>query len=158
MTHDNVRTVLGGSCFGDELSEESLEQLASVSRLVDFPTDHFVFREGEPASSICIIDEGMVSIEIGSPAGRVRLLTLGQGELLGWSPILRHERLTASARTMSPTRAVEIEAAQLLSLFDSDKRLGYDFLRATIAAMAKRLNATLLQLVDIYGASQSIPS
>ena len=158
MTNDDVVAALSGSCFGEELSEENLEQLASVSRLVDFPADHFVFREGEPSSCVYVVVEGMVSIEIGSPAGRVRLLTLGQGELLGWSPILRHERLTASARTMSPTRAVEIEAAQLLSLFDSDKRLGYDFLRATIAAMAKRLNATLLQLVDIYGASQSIPS
>jgi len=158
MTTQDIVTALRDSCFGERLSHEGLNRVASASKVVDFPTGHTVYREGETAPAIYVVVDGAVSIELKLQRREVRLLTVGPGELLGWSPILQHERLTATACTMSPTRAIEIDVAELLAFFDSDRRLGYDFMRATLSAMGTRLEATLLQLADIYGLSQPTAS
>ena len=83
--------------------------------------------------------------------GCKRILTLGAGEMLGWSPVLKQQRLTATARALSDIQTVELDAAQVLAFCESEPRFGYEFMRRTSLALAKRLNATRLQLLDVFG-------
>jgi CRP-like cAMP-binding protein len=84
--------------------------------------------------------------------GCKRVLTIGPGELLGWSALLEQTRMTATARTLEITRVVEIDAAPLLMVCESDLEFGYEIMRRTMLALAKRLSATRMQLLDVYGA------
>jgi CRP/FNR family transcriptional regulator, cyclic AMP receptor protein len=127
-------------------------ELASVSRLVTFASGAVVFRQGEPAGAIYIVTEGNVSLELcASGIGCKRILTVGAGELLGWSPVLEQERLSATARAMTEVHAVEIHGPQAVALCRRNPELGYELMKRAALALAKRLNATRLQLLDAYG-------
>ena len=120
--------------------------------LATFEKDDVIFREGDVAEHIYLITQGNVSLEICAPSvGCRRILTVGKGELLGWSPVLEQPRLAATARTLSPTKAAKISGGQILALCEHNPRLGFEFMRRAALALAKRLNATRVQLLDVYG-------
>ena len=151
MTREDILNALGEGCFGLDLADRNVDRLAEISRLVEYPASHLIFREGSIAADIYIIVDGVVRIEFESPSGQKPIVTLERGELLGWAPILQQGQMTASARTLQPTRLVAIDVSELLRLFSNDPRLGCDFMRATTCALAKRLNGVFLQLADVYG-------
>ena len=80
-----------------------------------------------------------------------RLQTAGPGELLGWSPVLGLGPMTATARTLTPCRLIAIDAGRIVELGKQDPLFGNEFLRRTAIALAKRLNATRLQLLEASG-------
>lgn len=134
------------------LTEEHLQQLALISRGVDMPQAAVVFREGDLATSVYLVVRGRVSLEICAPSvGCKRFQTVHEGELLAWSPILENDRLTATARTLAPTRLIEIGGEDIRALFDEYPRLGHQFMRCAALALCKRLSATRLQLLNLYG-------
>lgn len=128
-----------------------LDQLAGIAELVDFPENAVVFREGDEPLHVYLVVSGAVALEYripGQPAKRIH--TVGEAELLGWSPVLGGERMTATARTLRPTRAVRIDGAKARALCAQDPRFGCEFMRQTAVALAQRLRATRLQLLDVY--------
>ena len=152
MTDPKVVETLRSLQFLQEVPDELIEQLADISRVDEFPAGTVIFRQGDPARAIYLIVEGTVTLEIcASAVGCKRILTVGPGELLGWSPVLEQERLTATARTLSPTRVVEINGPQAIAMCTHNPRLGYEFMKRAALALAKRLNATRLQLLNVYG-------
>ena len=152
MNENDLRAALRECQFTSEIPEEHLDELAAVAEWVKFPTGAVIFREGALASDIYLIVDGSVSLEICAPSsGCRRILTVGKGELLGWSPVLEQTRLTATARTLCDTSAVQINAGQVLTLCEHNPRFGFEFMRRAAMALAKRLSATRLQLLNIYG-------
>ncbi|HSQ54722.1 MAG TPA: cyclic nucleotide-binding domain-containing protein, partial [Gemmata sp.] len=108
--------------------------------------------EGAPVDHFWIVVEGNVAIEIQGPDRRPRRIhTVGPGELLGWSPVLGSAAMTATARALSDVRVVALHASGVLSICDTDARFGYLFMRRVAAAIAARLSATRLQLLDVFG-------
>jgi CRP/FNR family transcriptional regulator, cyclic AMP receptor protein len=131
---------------------DDLEKIADIASVRDFDEYDVVFREGDPAEDIYLVVSGTVSLEVcAAGIGCKQILTLGPGELLGWSSLLGQSRYTARARTPQSTRLVQINVAQLMQLCDQDPRFGYDLMRRTALALAKRLSATRIQLVNVYG-------
>jgi CRP-like cAMP-binding protein len=152
MTDQTIIETLRSIQFLNSVSDELVEKLATISALVDFPENAVIFRQGDTARSLYLIAEGRVSLEIcSSGAGCKRILTLSPGELLGWSPVLERERMTATARTLEQTRAVEINGTELVKMGEENPKLGYEFMKRAALALAKRLSATRLQFVDVYG-------
>ena len=153
MTGKNLVDVLRSIEFLDGIADEHLEKLASVAEMVEYEEGKQIFREGEPAEQVYLLTSGSVSLEVCAPGiGCRRILTVDQGEMLGWSPVLQQPRLTATARTLAPTQAVRISANQILTLCEHNPRFGYEFMRRVALALAKRLKAARLQLLDVYGA------
>jgi CRP-like cAMP-binding protein len=134
------------------VSEEHLDKLAAIARCVDFEQDATIFREGEPATTMYLVLTGRVSLEICAPGvGCKQILTVGEGELLGWSPVLDNEQFTATARALAPTRTIELAGGDVRALCEEYPRLGYEFMRCAALALGKRLSATRLQLLNLYG-------
>ena len=52
---------------------------------------------------------------------------------------------------LDTTRVVEINIAQLLTICERDPQFGYELMRRTALALAKRLSATRMQLLNVYG-------
>jgi CRP-like cAMP-binding protein len=138
--------------FLQGVSQDHLERLAEVSQFVEFPEAKVIFRQGEPAAHIFVIVSGKVSLELCAPGvGCRRILTVGEGELLGWSPVLEQTQLTATARTMTPVTAIELNSGQIITMCEHDSRFGYVIMRRVAFSLAKRLNATRMQLLDVFG-------
>jgi CRP-like cAMP-binding protein len=138
--------------FLRDMASDDLEKIADIASIRDFDEYDVVFREGAPAEDIYLVVSGTVSLEVcAAGIGCKQILTLGPGELLGWSSLLGQSRYTARARTPQSARLVQINVRELMQLCDQDPRFGYDLMRRTALALAKRLSATRIQLVNVYG-------
>jgi CRP-like cAMP-binding protein len=151
MTEPAQLEVLRQSRFLEGISAADLEQLAAAARPESYLTGAVVFREGQRLPHIFVVAEGSVALEVCTPGqGCKRIQTVGPGELLGWSPILGPGPMTATARALGPTRLVALDAAQVLAACAHNPAFGFTLMRRTAQALAARLSATRLQLLDVY--------
>ena len=137
--------------------DENVRELADLAAVVEFPAHNTIFRNGDPASYCYLIVDGLVLLEICGPAvGCAQVLTVGNGELLGCSPQLGQPQLTATARTLEPTRAIKLQGSEVMDYCEKNPRFGYQFIRCTALALARRLTGTRLQLLDMYKAEPPV--
>lgn len=128
-----------------------LALLVGCAANVRFNTNGVVFRDGEPANQFFLIREGKIAIEIPVPGrGEMMIQTLGAGEVLGWSWIIAPYRWRFSARAVEPTRAIALDGACLRGKFESNHHLGYELLKRFAPIIAQRVEATRVQLLDVY--------
>jgi CRP/FNR family cyclic AMP-dependent transcriptional regulator len=133
-------------------TEEEIRQFAAIARSEGAPAGAVLFREGDRLRHFSIVVSGNVAIEIIGPDRRPRRIhTVGNGELLGWSPVLGSGAMTATARAITDVQLVSLDAAAVLGVCDEDPRFGYSFMKRIATAIAARLNSTRLQLLDVYG-------
>ena len=134
------------------VGDEVLSTIASIAELREIPVGSVVFREGQSESHIYLVVSGSVTLEV-RLTGREprRIQSVGAGELLGWSPVLGQITMTATARAAEPTRLIAVDGTQLLTLCEHNPKFGYEFMKRTALALATRLSATRLQLLDVYG-------
>jgi CRP-like cAMP-binding protein len=130
------------------------ERLAGLAHALEFTPPALVFREGSPADTLYLVLSGHVALEVHVPIrGNVRILTVGPGELLGWSAVLGNSAMTATARALEPTRLIALPALELRSACEADHELGYHLMRQLAAVLSTRLTATRLQLLDAFAES-----
>jgi CRP-like cAMP-binding protein len=138
--------------FSRGLDPGQVDQLAQIANPVEWAAGTVVFREGDRDALLYVVQEGRVAIEIAVPGrGRVTILTVGPGEVFGWSSIFHQRPKTASARAIESTTALALDAIRLRELCDADPRLGYVLTRRILEVVSERLKATRMQLLDIYG-------
>ncbi len=154
---DEVMAALREMSFLRDIEDQYLQVLTPIAELREFPVGTVLFREGQSHPNVYLVISGFVSLEFRF-FDRV-LQTVGEGELLGWTPILGRVEMTATARVLEPTRAVAIRASQLIALCEHNPRFGFEFMRQVARALSRRLNATKLQLLDVYSHNQpTIPA
>jgi CRP/FNR family transcriptional regulator, cyclic AMP receptor protein len=138
--------------FAQGMDADQLELLAEIATPVQWAAGETVFREGDLDSMLYVVEHGRVAIEVTIPGrGRVTILTVGPGEVFGWSSVFHDRPKTASARATEPTQALALDAARLGALSDADPRLGDLLTRGIVELVAERLKATRMQLLDVYG-------
>lgn len=136
--------------FFSGLSEAHLKLITTNAQTVHFPQQHHIFREGDLANAFYVIREGLVSVELSTPNGTTTLQTVSRGEVLGWSWILPPYRWRFSAKTLRPTQALVLDGNWLRLKCQEDRDLGYEMLKNFAELIAARLDATRLQLLDLY--------
>ena len=146
-----TQNVLNDIQLGRELSDLSRQLLADKGRVLEFNAGETIFREGKKHPFVYWIVEGCVSLEM-STGGTVPklLLTLGRGDLLGWSAMIGGDRMTSTATTTEPTRLLAFDANALGDLCRSNHEIGYHVMEHFARQLAGRLVATRLQLLDLF--------
>ena len=138
--------------FTEGFADDQLDRLAELARPVHWDAEETVFREGDQDTVLSVVEEGRVAIEVTVPGrGRVTMLTIGPGEMSGWSSLFYQPPKTAAARAVEPTTALAFDALKLRALCEADPRLGYAFTSRTLQVVSERLKATRLQLLDLFG-------
>ena len=96
--------------------------------------------------------QGRVALEMNVPArGPVPILSLGPGDLVGWSALIGGGRMTATARATEDSEVVACAAKPLLEVCGRNAEVGYVLMRQLAVALSMRLVATRLQLLDLFG-------
>jgi CRP-like cAMP-binding protein len=148
--------------FCAELSAATASKLADVLSPQQYAAGQVIFEEGAINRWLYLIVEGEVALEMCIPArGCTRILTLGAGDLLAWSSVLGEGRMTAGAHALTGVQMFVAPAQAILNLCAADHTFGFEFFQGVAAALSKRLVATRLQLLDLYGDSpttQAAPS
>ena len=128
-----------------------LKLLTGCASNVRFEAGRFIFRAGEKADTFYLIREGKVALEIHAPGrGTISILTVEAGEVLGWSWLVPPYRWKFDARTVEPTRALALDGKCLRKKAEADHDLGYELFKRFTQVMEEHLEATRLQLMNVY--------
>jgi len=116
----------------------------------------YLFREGQPAERFYLIREGEVALEVDVPGrGAIVIETLQAGEVTGFSWLFEPYRWQFDARAVGPLRLIGFDGLCLRGKCEADHELGYQLMSRFAAAAIARLQATRLQLLDVYGNPRS---
>lgn len=149
----SIRDLLAEHPFFAGLEPADIDLLAGCGTNVHFRAGQRIMVEGDPADVFYVLRSGRVSIEIGVP-GRAPLVidTVVAGEILGVSWLFAPHRWSFDATALDETSAVAVDGACLRGKCDADPRLGYLLMSRFARLLRDRLQATRLQLLDVYGA------
>jgi CRP/FNR family cyclic AMP-dependent transcriptional regulator len=89
------------------MEQRYLQILVGCARNVRFESTHVIFREGEQANEFYLIRTGKVALQLfADRRGPLTILTLAEGDVLGWSWLSPpyHWKFTACA--LETTRAI----------------------------------------------------
>jgi CRP-like cAMP-binding protein len=152
LKSQTLEVILAEHPFFKSLKPDQLRFLAGCASNLRFKPGEFLYREEAEANDFFVIREGRVAIETFSPKrGVITIQTLTSGDVLGWSWLFPPYHAHFAARVMEPTRVLRFDGKCLRKKCDEDHDLGYELLRRFSEVMIQRLQATRLQLLDIYG-------
>jgi CRP/FNR family transcriptional regulator, cyclic AMP receptor protein len=138
--------------FLSDLEPEYLALLAGCAKNVRFREGAFMFREGEPADQCFLIREGKMALEIAAPGrGSIIVQTLGAGDVAGFSWLLEPHQWEFDGRVVEPVRAFALDGVCLRGKCADDPRLGFELMQRVARLAVRRLQATRLRLLDVYG-------
>jgi hypothetical protein len=99
-----------------------------------------------------LIRHGVVALEVNAPGrGPLLIQTLHDGEVVGWSWLFAPYRWQMDGRAVEPCSLVAFDGACLREKCDAEHELGYQLMSRFAANVIDRLQATRLQLLDVYG-------
>ncbi|MFO0014393.1 MAG: Crp/Fnr family transcriptional regulator [Planctomycetota bacterium] len=142
---------LAGTVFGKYLAEEQIAKIVDAAQVIEIGVGQFLFREGQTNPFIYVMLEGQIDLVMQvRHRGSQRILSLVQGDLVAWSALLGGGAMTCSALCIRPARLAAIDARMILDRMEKDHEFGYHFMRLLSMALAQRLTATRLQLLDLF--------
>lgn len=139
--------------FLDKFSPRVREKLISLAEPFRFKAGQDIIGVGEPTERLYILKSGQVAVEIYVPhQGRCTIRTGSAGDMICWSALVEPHQSTAAVRARVDTEALGIKGVVLVEECHKDPELGFQLYRALTEVIAGRLNATRLQLVNVYAA------
>src|SRR6266699_1606671 len=146
-----LKEIMAEQPFFAGLDQRWLQTLTDHAANAFYETNTYIFKEGDQAGNFYILREGRIALEtFVAGRGDIVIETIEAGEVLGWSWLFPPYRWHFSARVVEPTRAIALDGACLRSKGEEDHELGYQLVKRVAQIMMQRLQATRLQLLDVY--------
>jgi CRP/FNR family cyclic AMP-dependent transcriptional regulator len=138
--------------FLRNLGERHLAQIALLAQIKECAEGSVVFSEGQDSSCIYFVLSGQIALEVRQSDGKsVEVFTANPGELVGWSPVLGRNAMTATARAKTRCRLAVFDVSKILEMCETFPRFGLAFLREIGLALSDRLWATRHRLAGVLG-------
>lgn len=148
---ETLERIVAEHPFFEGLDPNTTKLLTGCARNVRFPVGTYIFKEGESANDFYLIRSGRVAMEIFSPQHKpIVVATVEEGDILGWSWLVPPYIWRFNAHAIQETRAIALEGKCLRNKCEESHDLGYEVLKRFAQIMVKRLEATRLQLLDVY--------
>ncbi len=144
-----LEAILKEHPFFRSLDRKLIEFIAGCGRNVAFKEGDVILKEGGDADKFYIIRHGRVAIYIAKPSS-ITIQTIREGDILGWSWLVPPHKYRFSARAVEDTRAVALDGKCLRAKCEENHELGYNLLKRLVNVLTARLEATRIQLLDIY--------
>jgi CRP-like cAMP-binding protein len=149
---ETLDPILAHHSFFQDIDPSYRQLMAGCAANVRFPAGADLFREGDAANAFYLIRHGLVALQVFIPGqGRITIETIASGDVLGWSWLFPPYRWHFDAQALELTRAIAFDGACLRAKCDDDHDLGYALMQRFARIMMQRLQATRLQLLDVYG-------
>ncbi|MCC6391338.1 MAG: cyclic nucleotide-binding domain-containing protein [Bryobacterales bacterium] len=153
---ENLEKILSEHPFFEGIEKAYLDILVGCASNVRFEAGAYLGREGEDATSFFLIRKGKVALEIRTPQRPpLVILTLEDGDILGFSWLVPPHLWRFDMRAVEPVRALALDGRCLRRKCDENHDLGYELLKRFAYVVDNRLQATRLQLLDVYAAARS---
>jgi CRP-like cAMP-binding protein len=139
------------------LDQARFARLAMLCRSVSFRRDDIVFRQGEEAGEVFIVQSGMVVLELPMPSSDeapsqlLPIETVIHGNCFGWSAVVEPYTYTLTARCQEATTALALKGTRLRDLMAEDPALGCEVTTSLARLVARRLTETRIRLTSGLG-------
>jgi len=131
------------------LSEAEIALVISIGEVKHYEPGEVVFKEGDEAVHIYVIEEGTLAIQTKE---RETIYTAAAGDILGWSTLMLPYMRTASAFAVEKARVVVIEQAKLQKFCEQNLPIGYKITRNVGSIIAARMRTAKAMSADmVYG-------
>jgi CRP-like cAMP-binding protein len=148
---EGLRRIFEEHRFFKDMRPEHVELIAGCASNVAFHDGEVLFREGDGADTFFVLRQGRIALELEAPgSGPVIIQTCGEGEVVGWSWLVGQHQWHYTGRAVKHTRAIAVDGACLRKKCEENHDLGYELLKRVADIIAHRLEATRLQLLDLY--------
>ena len=148
---ETVAPILTSHPVFKSFNESEITLLVGCASNVVFKPDQYIFREGENADTFYVIRQGRAVVEVFSPwQGPICIQTCNEGDVLGWSWLIPPYKWHFDAKATEQTRLIALNGKCLRQKLEKDHDLGFRIMQIFTEIMAERLNASRLQLLDIY--------
>jgi CRP-like cAMP-binding protein len=143
--------------FFADLDDEFVAAVAACAREDVIPAGTVLFEEGGRADACWFVRRGRAAVEVRTPRGTTVIATVGPGQVLGWSWLFPPYRWHFDARALDELTTITLDAPCVRERVEADPRLGFELMRRFTELSIQRLQATRLQLLDLYGGEHALP-
>jgi CRP/FNR family cyclic AMP-dependent transcriptional regulator len=148
---ETLERIVAEHPFANGLEEQYVRLLAGCASNVRFDAGSPILREGQEATQFYLIRQGKIALEISAPPrGRLVVETLSEGDVLGWSWLIPPYYWGFDAKAVEITRAIALDGTCLRAKCEENHDLGYELLKRFARILERHLEATRLQLLDVY--------
>lgn len=148
-------TLLSRTWFAADMPADVCRRMAAIAEVKDYPGGTIIVQEGVPCRALGIVLSGRIALRLSVPGvGERTIITVDEGDVFGWSALLPASVATSTGVTLGPTRVLLFEREQLAMALAADGDLAAAVYQRVLLAVARRLQATRLQLLDLYRPAQ----
>jgi CRP-like cAMP-binding protein len=148
---ETLEPILKQHPFFEGLDAAQLNLIVGCASNTRFQPGAYLFRTGEEATQFFLIRQGRIAIEIYAPQRPpIVIQTLEEGDVLGWSWLIPPHRWRFDARAVGAARAIALDGKCLRTKCEENHDLGYEILKRFAHVVSQRLEATRMQLLDVY--------
>ncbi len=146
---------LNTSWFASGLSEKAQTRLAELGRRFTAEPGTELFREGESSDTFGILVHGRIALRTLVPErGDITILTVEPGDVYLWSSLVPPFRSSSTGTAIEPIEAIIFEGAALRAALRDECELATALYPRLLVAVARRLYATRLQMLDLFATQQ----
>jgi CRP-like cAMP-binding protein len=149
---------LAAAWLTHELRPQTRIALAEMGHLTSVQAGDVMLREGEPSDFLAIVLEGRIALRLRVPErGQVTIQTVEPGDVVGWSAVVPPYRATSTVVALADSELARFDAARLRDALANDDALAAELYPVLLAAVARRLEGTRIQLLDLFSQSSVEP-
>jgi CRP/FNR family cyclic AMP-dependent transcriptional regulator len=127
----------------DGLSDDQIEQLASISDERTYARNQLVFNQGDEGDRLYVVRSGFVEIIVGdkdSAEGPRTIVNLGRGQVFGEMALVDRGKRSASVRSVDDGTVINsISRDDFTHLCETDTAIGYVVMRNIAADLSFKL-------------------
>lgn len=143
---NNMERISGFQIFYD-LNPQDLGGILQVARQLDYKVGDTILEEtdSESESDLFVVLNGMVKVELDAiqldepRKSKKRLAVLKGGEVFGEIGLLRGKNRSARVVAYSDVTVLRIDQGELFGLLETNRHLGYIFMRNLAVILSERL-------------------
>lgn len=134
------------------IPDDELEELAQVMGAVELSPGDALFRQGEEADGLHVLEQGLVQVSRRLPGeDELEYARLGAGQVLGEIPLLDGGLRTGTVRALEPTRALFLARADFTALVSRLHPTAFAIKRQIVKLACERLRTSHAALVATLG-------
>ena len=130
------------------MSSQDVGLIADCALIVHYPKGAVIFREGEDADRLFLIEDGQVALESDVGSELIVTETVSAGELLGLSWLFPPHKWRVTARACEATTAVAINGLLLRKYSERDRSLGFQLYKRFTEVMTHRFQSMRSRFIE----------
>jgi len=115
-----------------------IDEIAEIVTEESYPAGHVLFREGDFADYLYILEEGELDLTI-KKGKQLSFPVDKTGSVFGWSSLVEPNLYTAKAECVKESRVIKIDADRLMRVFQKHPAEGLTIMKRLAGVIATRL-------------------